>query len=27
VQKTRRPGAVWIVDEAAAASIPEALRG
>ncbi len=27
VQRTRRPGAVWIVDEAAAASIPEALRG
>jgi 6-phosphogluconolactonase len=26
VQRTRRPGAVWIIDEAAAASIPAALR-
>jgi 6-phosphogluconolactonase/glucosamine-6-phosphate isomerase/deaminase len=25
-QRTRRPGAVWIIDEAAAASIPAALR-
>ena len=27
VQRTRRPGAVWIVDEAAAAQVPEELRG
>jgi 6-phosphogluconolactonase len=27
VQRTRRPGAAWIVDEAAAALIPRALRG
>jgi 6-phosphogluconolactonase/glucosamine-6-phosphate isomerase/deaminase len=27
VQRTRRPGAAWIVDEAAAAKIPADLRG
>ena len=27
VQRTRRPGAVWIVDETAAAKIPTGLRG
>jgi 6-phosphogluconolactonase len=27
VQRTRRPGATWIVDETAAARIPRALRG
>ena len=27
VQRTRRPGATWIVDETAAARIPQALRG
>jgi 6-phosphogluconolactonase/glucosamine-6-phosphate isomerase/deaminase len=27
VQRTRRPGAAWIVDEAAAAGIPGPLRG
>jgi hypothetical protein len=27
VQRTRRTGAIWIVDEAAAAEIPAELRG